>query len=69
MKKVKLKKKNEPYIYIKKWMRTKHEIFFTLSNKIMQCIFNDKTEIILSLQIKIFYYIDKEGKKTCLFFI
>ena len=29
----------------------------------MQCIFNDKTEIILSIQKTIVYYIDKKGKK------
>ena len=29
----------------------------------MQCIFNDKTEIILTLQIKIVYYLDKKGEK------
>ena len=57
------KNKDETYIYIKKWMRTKNAIFFRLSNKIMQCIFKDKTEIIVSHQVKIVYYIDKKGEK------
>ena len=48
-------------------MRTKNAIFFRLSNKIMQCIFKDKTEIIVSHQVKIVYYIDKKGEKMFIF--
>ena len=57
------KNKDEFYTYIKKWMRTKNAIFFRLSNKTMQCIFNDKTEIILLHQGIIVYYIDKKSQK------
>ena len=36
------------YVYVKKWMKTKHAILFRLSNKIVQVSFLDQTEIILS---------------------
>jgi len=26
---------NQPYVYVKKWMKTKHAIMFRLSNKIV----------------------------------
>merc|ERR1711974_255134 len=34
------------YVYVKKWMKTKHAIMFRLSNKIVQVNFTDKSEII-----------------------
>ena len=35
-------------VYIKKWMRTPHALLFRLSNKIVQVIFEDKSEIVLA---------------------
>jgi len=68
-------KKNEPverkesenidekkYVYVKKWMKTKHAILFRLSNKIVQVSFLDQTEIILSSETKIVTYMDKKGQ-------
>jgi len=54
---------NKPYVYVKKWMRTKHAIFFRFSNKIIQCIFIDKTEIIFVSSDNSIYYINKKGEK------
>ncbi len=34
--------------YVKKWIRTKHAILFRLSNKLVQVVFSDKTEILLN---------------------
>lgn len=31
------------YVYVKKWMKTKHAIMFRLSNKIVQVNFTDKS--------------------------
>jgi len=50
--------------YVKKWMKTKHAIIFRLSNKIVQVIFADKTEIILSSENKIVVYVNKKSERT-----
>ena len=52
------------YVYVKKWMKTKHAILFRLSNKIVQVCFLDQTEIILSSETKIVSYTDKKGIRT-----
>jgi polo-like kinase 1 len=49
--------------YIKKWMRTKHAIMFRLSNKLIQVIFEDKTEIILYSESKEMTYLNKRGER------
>ena len=48
------------YVYVKKWMKTKHAILFRLSNKIVQVSFLDQTEIILSSETKVVTYMDKK---------
>ena len=50
------------YVYVKKWMKTKHAILFRLSNKIVQVSFLDQTEIILSSETKVVTYMDKKGQ-------
>jgi len=57
--------KSKPFIYIKKWMRTKNAIMFRLSNKIVQVNFQDKTEIILSSESesKVVTYVNKNGER------
>jgi polo-like kinase 1 len=57
-------KKTAPYIYVKKWMRTRHAIMFRLSNKIVQVCFQDHTEIILSSESRIVTYANKKGEKS-----
>ena len=52
------------YVYVKKWMKTKHAILFRLSNKIVQVSFLDQTEIILSSETKVVTYTDKKGQIT-----
>ena len=52
------------YVYVKKWMKTKHAILFRLSNKIVQVSFLDQTEIILSSETKIVTYLDKKGVRS-----
>lgn len=57
--------KFEPgYVYVKKWMKTKHAIMFRLSNKIVQVNFTDKSEIILSSEQKLVTYIDLKGQRS-----
>lgn len=50
-------------VYIKKWMRTKHAIMFRLSNKLIQVIFEDKTEVILCSESKEMTYLNKRGER------
>ena len=50
------------FVYVKKWMKTKHAILFRLSNKIVQVSFLDQTEIILSSETKMVTYMDKKGQ-------
>ena len=52
------------YCYVKKWMKTKHAIMFRLSNKIVQVNFTDKTEIILSSELKKVTYLSLKGERT-----
>jgi len=54
---------NESPVYLKKWMKTKHAIIFRLSNKIVQVIFADKTEIILSSENKMVIYVNKKEER------
>ena len=47
------------FVYIKKFVRTKHAILFRLSNLTVQINFNDNTEIILSQESKKVTYVNK----------
>jgi len=47
--------------YVKKWTRNKHAIMFQLSNKIVQVVFFDKTEAVLSSKSHMVTYIDKKS--------
>ena len=51
------------YVYVKKWMRTRHAIMFRLSNKIVQVCFQDHTEIILSSESRVVTYANKKGER------
>ena len=44
-------------------MRTKHAILFRLSNKLVQVIFEDKTEIILSSESREVIYLNKRNER------
>lgn len=50
-------------IYVKKWIRTKHAIMFRLSNKVVQVIFQDQTEIILSSELRVVTYVNKKHER------
>jgi len=51
-------------VYVKKWLRTKHAIFFRLSNRTVQVIFQDHTELLLSSQHNSVTYTDKKKVRT-----
>ena len=51
------------YVYLKKWMKTKHASLFRLSNKLIQVCFIDQTEIHLSSETKLATYVNKKGER------
>ena len=53
----------DPMVYLKKVMKTRNAQLLRLSNKIVQVVFSDKTEIILSSESKLVTYVDKEGQR------
>ena len=52
------------FIYLKRFVKTKHAILFRLSNKTVQISFHDNTEIILSQENKTVTYINKKRQKS-----
>ena len=52
-------------VYVKKWVRTKHAILFSLSNRTVQVIFYDQTEILMTPDVAFLTYVDKQrGRST-----
>merc|ERR1711943_150034 len=49
--------------YVKKWMKNRHAIVFQLSNKIVQVVFFDRTEAVLSSRVHEVTYVDKRGQR------
>ena len=47
--------------FLKKWVRTRHSILFRLSNRTVQVVFFDRTEVLLSSEARIVTYLDKQG--------
>ena len=54
---------NEPYTYIRRWMKTEQATIFRLSNKILHFFFLDKTEIIIVIYSKIVIYVNKKRER------
>jgi len=50
-------------IYVKKWIKTKHALMFRLSSKVVQVVFQDQTEIVLSSELKIVTYVNKKHER------
>jgi hypothetical protein len=51
-------------VYLTKWVRTKHAIFFRLSDGTVQIVFFDQTELMLSSDISSLVYVDKTQSRT-----
>jgi polo-like kinase 1 len=51
-------------VYLKKWVRTRHAILFRLSNKTVQVVFFDHTEILLSASAHAVTYVDKTRQRS-----
>lgn len=50
--------------YVKKWVRTRHAILFRLSNKTVQVVFFDQSEILLASEARIVCFVNKEGQRS-----
>ena len=51
--------------YLKKWVRTKHAIFFRLSDSTVQIVFYDHSEVLLTSDERHMTYVDKDkNRKT-----
>jgi POLO box duplicated region len=53
-------------VYVKKWVRTKHAIMFFLSNKTVQVVFYDQTELLFTPDTAYLTYVDKK-RSRCTF--
>lgn len=53
----------EALVHVKKWLRTDHAILFRLSNRTIQVIFADNTEILLNTERRVIAYTDKSRLK------
>jgi polo-like kinase 1 len=51
-------------IYLKKWVRTKHAIFFRMSDQTVQIVFYDHTEILLTPDERYITYVDKSKLRS-----
>ena len=49
----------ESLVYVKKWTRTKHAILFWLSSDVVQVVFFDQTEVMLTRDESSIVYVDK----------
>jgi len=55
--------KESDFIFVKKWMNTKHAIIFRFSNKLIQTIFKDKTQVLIHAFNNNVTYINKNEEK------
>ena len=55
--------KQDPDVYVTKWAKTSKASFFLLSNKEIQCIFTDKTQIIFNMKNKTVLFINHLKKE------
>lgn len=49
--------------FLKKWVRTRHAILFRLSNRIVQVVFFDRSEVLLSSEARVVTYVNKQGTR------
>ena len=49
--------------FLKKWVRTRHAILFRLSNRIVQVVFFDRSEVLLSSEARVVTYVNKQGDR------
>ena len=55
---------SEELPFLKKWVRTRHAILFRLSNRTVQVVFFDRSEILLSSEARIVTFVNKQGVRS-----
>jgi len=55
---------NHKMTYLKKWVRTKHAVFFRLSDQTVQIVFYDHTEVLLTPDERYITYVDRNLKRS-----
>ena len=55
---------NMGMVYLKKWVRTKHAILFRLSNRTVQVVFFDRSEVLMSSDVKTITFVSKLGERS-----
>ena len=60
-------KSHKQLVYLKKWVRTKHAIFFRLSDQTVQIVFYDHTEVLLTPDERHITYVDKQRNRNTYF--
>eukprot|EP01038_Epipyxis_sp_PR26KG_P007940 gene7940-10774_t len=50
--------------YLKKWVRTKHAILFRISNRTVQVVFYDRSEVLLSSEARVITYVNKHSARS-----
>jgi polo-like kinase 1 len=50
--------------FLKKWVRTRHAILFRLSNRTVQVVFFDRSEVLLSSEARVVTFVSKAGIRT-----
>jgi polo-like kinase 1 len=56
------------FVYLKKWVRTKHAILFRLSDQTVQIVFYDQTEVLLTPDERFVTYVDKK-RNRCTYYL
>jgi polo-like kinase 1 len=50
--------------FLKKWVRTRHAILFRLSNRTVQVLFFDRSEVLLSSEARMVTYVNKQNVRS-----
>jgi len=53
-------------LHVKKWIRTRHAIFYRFTDETIQVSFFDKSEIIMNSSKRCFLYTDKRGQRSAM---
>jgi polo-like kinase 1 len=55
---------NRNMTYLKKWVRTRHAVFFRLSDQTVQIVFYDHTEVLLTPDERYITYVDRNRLRS-----
>ena len=50
-------------VFVKKWLKTRHAILFRFSNKVIQVVFRDRSEVLLSSDTSLLLYLSRQGER------